>query len=65
MFMNRQLCNIIRTKYLNLNVTRLVQQLYLPNLSKPCIKLRMKMKLEQRRQAMLQLHLSDQQFDFP
>ena len=37
--------------------------LSLPNPLKPCVKLRMKTWLEQRRQAMLQLHLSDQQFD--
>ena len=36
-------------------------QLSLSNLLKPGVKSRMKMQLEQRRQAMLQLHLSDQQ----
>ena len=48
----------------NLSVSRLVLvlQLSLGNISKPVVKWRMKMYLEQRRQAMLQLHLSDQQF---
>ena len=32
---------------------------------KPRVQSRMKMKLEQRRQAVLQLHLSDQQFSLP
>ena len=47
------------TKSQNLNVSRLVLQLSLPS---PGFKSRMKMQLEQRRQPMLQLHLSDQQF---
>ena len=46
----------------NLNVSRLVLQLSLPNLLKPGYNWKMKMSLEQRRQVMLQLHLSDQQF---
>ena len=58
----RQFSNIRRTQFQNINGSRLVLQLPLPNPLKPGIKLRMKMKLEQRRQAMLQLHLSDQQF---
>ena len=58
----RQISNISRTKYQNLNVSLLVLQLSLRNPSKPGVKSRMKMQLEQRRQAMLQLHLSDQQF---
>ena len=37
-------------------------KLYSLNLLKPCVKLRKKMQLEQRQQAMLQLHLSYQQF---
>ena len=37
-------------------------RLSLPNPLKPDVKSRMKMQLEQRRQAMLQLHLSDRQF---
>ena len=55
----RQISNIIRTKSQNLNVPRLV--LLLPNPLKPGVKSGMKMNLEQRRQAMLQLHLGDQQ----
>ena len=53
---------ISRTKSQNLNVSHLLLQWSLPNLLKPGVKLRMKMLLEQRRQAMLQLHLSYQQF---
>ena len=45
----------------NSNVSWLVLQVSLPKPLKPAIKSEMKMKLEQRRQAMLQLHLSDQQ----
>ena len=58
----RKISNIRCTKYPNLNVSRLVLQLSLPNPMKPCVKSRMKMQLEQRRQAMLQLYLSDRQF---
>ena len=47
----------------NLNVSRLVSSCPCLNLLKPCVKSRMKMQLEQRRQAMLQLHRNDQQFD--
>ena len=47
------------------NVSRLVLQLSLPNPMKPGVKSRMKMYLEQRQQAMLQLHLSDRQFYCP
>ena len=61
----RKICNIRRTKYPNLNVSRLVLQLCLPNPMKPDVKSRMKMWLEQRWQAMLQLHLSDRQFYCP
>ena len=57
----RQILNIRRTKCQNLNVSRVAMQLPLPNQLKPGIKSRMKMWLEQRRQAMLQLHLSDHQ----
>ena len=39
-----------------LNDFRLILQLSLPNLLKPCVKLRMKMKLEQHQQLMLQIH---------
>ena len=52
--------NISSTKFQNLNVYHLVLQLYLPNPLKPGVKSRMKMYLEQRRQAMLQLQLNDQ-----
>ena len=38
------------------------RQLFLLNPLKPDVKSRMKMQLEQRRQVMLQLHPSDQQF---
>ena len=44
-----------------LNVSPLVLQLSLPNPLKPGVKRKMKMQLEQHRQVMLQLHLSDQQ----
>ena len=60
----RQFSNIKRTQSPNINVSRLVLQLSLPNPLKPRVKLRMKMELEQRGQAMLQLHLSDQQCYF-
>ena len=58
----RKISNIRCTKSPNLNVPRLVLQLSLPNSMKPGVKSRMKMLLEQRRQAMLHLHLSDRQF---
>ena len=51
-----------RTKSQNLNVSRLGLQLSLCNMLKPSVKWRMKMQLEQRRQAMLQLHPTDHQF---
>ena len=57
--------SIIRcNKSPNLNVSHLVLHLSLPvpNPLNPGVKLRMKMQLEQRWQAMIQLHLSDQQF---
>ena len=57
-----KISSISRTKFQNLNDSRLVLQLSLPNPLKPDVKSRMKMQLEQRRQAMLQLHLGDQQF---
>ena len=57
-----QFSSIRRTQSPSINVSRLVLQLSLPNPLKPRVKLRMKMWLEQRQQAMLQLHLSDQQF---
>ena len=52
---------IRRTKSKKLNVSRLFLQFFLPDPLKLGIESRMKMQLEQRRQAMLQLHLSDQQ----
>ena len=59
----RTISNIRRTKSPNLNVSHLVLKSALPNPLKPGVKSRMKMLLEQRRQAMLQLHLSDRQFN--
>ena len=57
-----QTLNIIRTKFPNIIVSRLVLQLYFPNPLKPAAKSRMKMQFEQGRQLMLPIHLSDQQF---
>ena len=57
---NYETFSISGTKSQHLNVTRFVLQLSLPNPLKPGVKSRMKMWLEQRRQEMLQLHLSDQ-----
>ena len=57
--MYRKISNIRRTQNQNLNDSRLIMQLPLPNPLKPDVKSRMKMELEQRRQVMLQLHLSD------
>ena len=59
----RKISNIRRTKSQNLNDAHLVLKSSLPNPLKPCVKSRTKMKLEQRLQAMLQLHLSDRQFN--
>ena len=42
-FIYRKISNIICIKYPNLNVSRLVLQLSLPNPMKPCVKSRMKM----------------------
>ena len=56
-----KLSNISRTKSRNLNDSRLMLQLPFPNPLKSGVKSRVKMQLEQRRQAMLQLHLNDQQ----
>ena len=50
-----------RTKSQNLYVSNLVLQLSLLNPLKPGVKSRMKMYLEQRRQAILQLHQSYRQ----
>ena len=51
--MYHQFSNIRRTQSPNINVSRLVLQLSLPSPLKPHVKLRMKMLLEQRRQAPL------------
>ena len=56
----RKTSSISRTKFQNLNVSCILLQLSSLNSLKPGVKLIMKM-LEQRRQAMLQLHLSYQQ----
>ena len=56
----RKTSSISRTKFQNLNVSCILMQLSSLNSLKPGVKLIMKMLLEQRRQAMLQLHLSDQ-----
>ena len=57
----RQVSNIRRTKSQHSKDSHTVLRLSLPNPLKPDVKSRMKMLLEQRRQAMLQLHLSDRQ----
>ena len=44
----RKVSNMRRTKFPNLNVSRFVLQLSLPNLMKPGVKSKMKMQLEQR-----------------
>ena len=59
----RQVSNIRRTQSRHLKDSHTVLRLSLPNPLKPDVKSRMKMQLEQRRQAMLQLHLSDRQFN--
>ena len=57
----RKTSSISRTKFQNLNVSCILMQLSSLNSLKPGVKLIM-MLLEQRRQTMLQLHLSYQQF---
>ena len=57
----RKISNIRCTKFQNSTVSRLGLQLSLHNILKPGVKWRMKMYSEQRQQAMLRLHLSDQQ----
>ena len=57
-----QISNISHIKYKNLNVSRLGLQLSFCSVLKPGVKSRMKMQLDQCRQTVLQLHLSDQQF---
>ena len=61
-YIYHQSSNKSRPKFQNLNVSRLVLQLSLPNPMKPGVKSRMKMELEHRRQVMFKLHLSDQYF---
>ena len=58
----RKTSSISRTKSPNWNVSCILLQFCSLNPLKPGVKLRMKMSLEQRRQAMLQLHLNYQQF---
>ena len=58
----RKTSSISRTKSQKLNGSCIFLQLSSLNPLNPGVKLRMKMQLEQRRQAMLQLHLSYQQF---
>ena len=58
-----QISNIRCIKSQKFNASRLVLQLSLPNLLKPCVKSRMKIQLEQRRRGILQLHLIDQLFN--
>ena len=58
----RQTSNIKHTKSQNFNVSRRVLQLSLHNLLKPGVQSRMKMYLEQRWEAMLQLDPNDWQF---
>ena len=62
---HRKVSNIRHTRSQNWNDSHLVLKSPLPNPLKPGVKSRMKMYLEQRRQAMLQLHLSDRQFNCP
>ena len=57
----RKISNIRCTKSPKLIIPHLVLQLSLRNPMKPGVRSRIKMLLEQRRQAMLQLHLSDRQ----
>ena len=59
----REISNISCTKSQNLNASYLSLQSSLRNILKPGVKSRTKIKMEQRRQATLQLHLSDQQFN--
>ena len=60
-----QVSTIRRTKSQHLKYSRTVLWLSLPNPLKPDVKSRMKMQLDQRRQAMCQLHLSDRQNILP
>ena len=62
---HRTIFNIGRNKSPDLNVSRLVLQLSLPDPLKPDVKWRMRMYLEQRRQAVLQMPLGVQQLHCP
>ena len=59
---HHQFSNKSDTESPNINISRLVLQSSLSDPLKPGVKFRMQMWLEQRRQAMLQLHSSDQKF---
>ena len=59
----RKISNISHTKSQSLNDSHLVLQSFLPNPLRPGVKSRMKIWLEQRQQAMLQLYLSYQQLN--
>ena len=56
----RQTSSVSRTKFKNLNVSHLAMQFLLHNPLKPGGESGMNMQLGQHRQAMLQLHLSNQ-----
>ena len=58
----RKTSSISRTKSQSLNVSCIIAQLSSLKPLNPGVKLRMKMLLEQRRQEMLQLHLSYQHY---
>ena len=58
----RQISILSNTKFQNLDYYCVASHLSLPDLLKTGVKSIMKILLEQRQQAMLQLHLSDQQF---
>ena len=59
----RKISNISRTKSENLNVSRLGLKFVFARYIETTFKGRMKMQLEQHRQEMPQLHLSDRQFN--
>ena len=59
----RKISNIRRAKSKNLNVSCLGLKLLLRDILKPNVKWRKKIKWDQRRQAMFQQHLSDQQWN--
>ena len=57
----RQTSNVKRTTSQHSNVSRFVTQLSLPDTLKPSVRSIINMQMEQHRQAMLQLHLNEQQ----